>query len=169
MAKVRPYIGTAATWFVGQAAHIGRFMVHCALMLVFSALLSGAVNRSRTSPFCNPSGRRSRCRRTAGGTGYPRGGAGCGGDGVAYRQCLAVLASPYPASYATLLTVLIHPLLPCPASPLAGTDSGNYLALLDRRYHLGNGVVSVERCGSGTLWITSSAQCLIGPCGFIYR
>lgn len=26
-------------WFVGQAAHIGRFMVHCALMLLFSALL----------------------------------------------------------------------------------------------------------------------------------
>lgn len=25
--------------FVGQAAHIGRFMVHCALMLLFSALL----------------------------------------------------------------------------------------------------------------------------------
>ncbi len=27
MAKVRPYIGTTTTWFVGQAAHIGRFMV----------------------------------------------------------------------------------------------------------------------------------------------
>jgi Predicted permease len=39
MAKVRPYIGTTTTWFVGQAAHIGRFMMHCALMLVFSALL----------------------------------------------------------------------------------------------------------------------------------
>lgn len=39
MAKVRPYIGTTTTWFVGQAAHIGRFMVHCALMLLFSALL----------------------------------------------------------------------------------------------------------------------------------
>ena len=41
MAKVRPYIGTTTTWFVGQAAHIGRFMVHCALMLLFSALLAG--------------------------------------------------------------------------------------------------------------------------------
>ncbi len=39
MAKVRPYIGTTTTSFVGQAAHIGRFMMHCALMLLFSALL----------------------------------------------------------------------------------------------------------------------------------
>jgi predicted PurR-regulated permease PerM len=39
MAKVRPYIGTTTTWFVGQAAHIGRFMMHCTLMLLFSALL----------------------------------------------------------------------------------------------------------------------------------
>ena len=39
MAKVRPYLGTTTTWFVGQAAHIGRFMVNCGLMLLFSALL----------------------------------------------------------------------------------------------------------------------------------
>ncbi|HEY2455257.1 MAG TPA: AI-2E family transporter YdiK [Scandinavium sp.] len=39
MAKVRPYIGTTTTWFVGQAAHIGRFLMHCGLMLMFSALL----------------------------------------------------------------------------------------------------------------------------------
>jgi predicted PurR-regulated permease PerM len=39
MAKVRPYIGTTTTWFVGQAAHIGRFLMHCGLMLLFSALL----------------------------------------------------------------------------------------------------------------------------------
>ncbi|WP_031522387.1 AI-2E family transporter YdiK [Siccibacter colletis] len=39
MAKLRPYIGTTTTWFIGQAAHIGRFMMHCALMLLFSALL----------------------------------------------------------------------------------------------------------------------------------
>jgi hypothetical protein len=39
LAKVRPYVGTTTTWFVGQAAHIGRFMLHCALMLLFSALL----------------------------------------------------------------------------------------------------------------------------------
>ncbi|XTZ36713.1 AI-2E family transporter YdiK [Salmonella enterica] len=37
--KVRPYIGTTTTWFIGQAAHIGRFMLHCGLMLLFSALL----------------------------------------------------------------------------------------------------------------------------------
>ena len=39
MAKVRPYAGATTAWFVGQAAHIGRFMVHCILMLAFSALL----------------------------------------------------------------------------------------------------------------------------------
>lgn len=39
MTKIRPYIGTTTTWFVGQAAHIGRFLMHCALMLLFSALL----------------------------------------------------------------------------------------------------------------------------------
>lgn len=39
MAKLRPYVGTTTTWFVGQAAHIGRLMLHCGLMLLFSALL----------------------------------------------------------------------------------------------------------------------------------
>lgn len=39
IAKVQPYFGQTATWFVSQAAHIGRFLVHCALMLLFSALL----------------------------------------------------------------------------------------------------------------------------------
>ncbi|PHP59373.1 hypothetical protein CR086_27115, partial [Salmonella enterica subsp. enterica serovar Typhimurium] len=39
MAKVRPYIGTTTTWFVGQPAHIGRSMMPCALLLLFSALL----------------------------------------------------------------------------------------------------------------------------------
>jgi predicted PurR-regulated permease PerM len=39
MAKVRPYIGTTTTWFVGQAAHIGKLLVYCGLMLLFSALL----------------------------------------------------------------------------------------------------------------------------------
>ena len=39
MAKVRPYVGTTTSWFVGQAAHIGRFMMHWSLMLLFSALL----------------------------------------------------------------------------------------------------------------------------------
>ncbi len=44
MAKVRPYIGTTTTWFVGQAAHIGRFMVMC-LMLLSVPCCTGAVNR----------------------------------------------------------------------------------------------------------------------------
>ncbi|GEC69686.1 AI-2E family transporter YdiK [Raoultella terrigena] len=39
MAKIRPYIGTTTTWFVGQAAHIGKLLVYCGLMLLFSALL----------------------------------------------------------------------------------------------------------------------------------
>ena len=38
MAKVRPYIGTTTTG-LWVRRHIGRFMMHCALMLVFSALL----------------------------------------------------------------------------------------------------------------------------------
>ena len=37
--KVRPYIGTTTSWFVGQAAHIGKLLVYCGLMLLFSALL----------------------------------------------------------------------------------------------------------------------------------
>lgn len=39
MVKIRPYLGTTTTWFVGQAAHIGKLLVYCGLMLLFSALL----------------------------------------------------------------------------------------------------------------------------------
>lgn len=39
LAKVQPYFGQTATWFVTQAAHIGRFLMHCILMVLFSALL----------------------------------------------------------------------------------------------------------------------------------
>jgi len=39
MAKVRPYIGSTTTWFIGQAAHVGQLVIHCVLMLLFSALL----------------------------------------------------------------------------------------------------------------------------------
>jgi predicted PurR-regulated permease PerM len=39
VAKIQPYFGQTATWFVTQAAHIGRFLIHCSLMLLFSALL----------------------------------------------------------------------------------------------------------------------------------
>lgn len=39
MAKVRPYIGTTTTWFLGQAIHVGSFLMHCGLMLLFSVLL----------------------------------------------------------------------------------------------------------------------------------
>jgi len=39
MGKVQPYVGQTASWFVTQAGHLGRFIVHCSLMLLFSALL----------------------------------------------------------------------------------------------------------------------------------
>ncbi|ERK16714.1 putative membrane protein [Serratia fonticola AU-P3(3)] len=39
IAKIQPYFGQTATWVVTQAAHIGRFLIHCSLMLLFSALL----------------------------------------------------------------------------------------------------------------------------------
>ncbi|WP_395858520.1 AI-2E family transporter YdiK [Affinibrenneria salicis] len=39
LAKVQPYIGQTATWMVAQAAHIGRFLMHCGLMVLFSILL----------------------------------------------------------------------------------------------------------------------------------
>ncbi|UMP83264.1 AI-2E family transporter YdiK [Klebsiella pneumoniae] len=38
-AKVRPYIGTTTSWFVGQAQHIGKLLVYCGSMPLFSALL----------------------------------------------------------------------------------------------------------------------------------
>ncbi len=150
MAKVRPYIGTTTTWFVGQAAHIGRFMVHCALMLLFSALLYWRGEQVAQ-------GIRHFATRLAG----VRGDAAVLLAAQAIRAValgvvvtalvqavlggigLAVSGVPY----ATLLTVFNDPLLPCPAWTVAGTDSGDYLALLDWRYHLGNGIVSLERCG----------------------
>ncbi|ANI29395.1 hypothetical protein PL78_06015 [Yersinia entomophaga] len=39
MAKVQPYVGETATWFVAQAAHVGRFLLHLTLMVLFSILL----------------------------------------------------------------------------------------------------------------------------------
>ncbi|ADM98924.1 predicted inner membrane protein [Dickeya dadantii 3937] len=39
MAKIQPYIGQTASWVVSQAAHIGRFLMHCTLMVLFSVLL----------------------------------------------------------------------------------------------------------------------------------
>lgn len=38
-AKVQPYVGRTAAWLLSQAAHVGRFLMHCGLMLIFSALL----------------------------------------------------------------------------------------------------------------------------------
>ncbi|MFI8416458.1 AI-2E family transporter YdiK [Serratia sp. NPDC078593] len=39
VAKVQPYFGKTATWFAAQAAHVGRFLMHCSLMVLFSVLL----------------------------------------------------------------------------------------------------------------------------------
>ncbi|WP_145553629.1 AI-2E family transporter YdiK [Yersinia bercovieri] len=39
IAKVQPYVGAAATWLVAQAAHVGYFLIHLALMVLFSVLL----------------------------------------------------------------------------------------------------------------------------------
>ncbi|UDG81313.1 Putative transport protein YdiK [Candidatus Profftia lariciata] len=39
IAKIQPYIGQTITWFLAQAAHLGSFLLHCSLMLLFSALL----------------------------------------------------------------------------------------------------------------------------------
>ncbi|CAD6507585.1 AI-2E family transporter YdiK [Candidatus Profftia tarda] len=39
ISKIQPYIGQTITWFVAQVAHVGSFLLHCSLMLLFSALL----------------------------------------------------------------------------------------------------------------------------------
>lgn len=39
MRQVQPYIGRTTGFFVAQAGHFGRFMLHLALMLLFSVLL----------------------------------------------------------------------------------------------------------------------------------
>lgn len=39
MTKIQPYAGETATWVLSQVVHIGNFMIHSALMVVFSALL----------------------------------------------------------------------------------------------------------------------------------
>ncbi|WP_457913518.1 AI-2E family transporter YdiK [Candidatus Gillettellia adelgis] len=36
--KAEPYLGQTATWFVTQAAHLGRLLLHCTLMLLFSMI-----------------------------------------------------------------------------------------------------------------------------------
>jgi len=36
--KLRPYVGKTTTWFVSQAAHLGSFIIHLTLMLLFSIL-----------------------------------------------------------------------------------------------------------------------------------
>lgn len=150
MAKVRPYIGTTTTWFVGQAAHIGRFMVHCALMLLFSALLywrGEQVGQGIRHFATRLAGVRGDAAVLLAGTGYPRGGAGCGGDGVSTGSAWRYRPRRIRRTLCNVANGVNDPLLPCPAWPVAGTDSGDYLALLDWRYHLGNGIVSVERCG----------------------
>ena len=39
MSKIQPYIGRSASWLLSQAAQVGSFLIHTALMLLFSVLL----------------------------------------------------------------------------------------------------------------------------------
>jgi predicted PurR-regulated permease PerM len=39
LAKIQPYVGATVTWLVAQAAHVGYFLIHLALMVLFSTLL----------------------------------------------------------------------------------------------------------------------------------
>ncbi|XOD70079.1 MAG: AI-2E family transporter YdiK [Sodalis sp. (in: enterobacteria)] len=39
MTKIQPYIGKAASWLLGQMAHLGTLLLHCGLMILFSVLL----------------------------------------------------------------------------------------------------------------------------------
>lgn len=39
LTHVQPYIGKTATWLLEQVTHIGNFMIHSTLMILFSALL----------------------------------------------------------------------------------------------------------------------------------
>ncbi|MGL4859546.1 MAG: AI-2E family transporter YdiK [Enterobacteriaceae bacterium] len=39
LSKITPYIGQFSTWLVGKVANIGIFVLHCLLMLLFSAIL----------------------------------------------------------------------------------------------------------------------------------
>lgn len=147
MAKVRPYIGATTTWFVGQAAHIGRFMMHCALMLLFSALLYWRGEQVAMGI------RHFACRLAA-----KRGDAAVLLAAQAIRAvALGVVVTALVQAvlggiglaisgvpYATLLTVVM--ILSCLVQlAAAGIDSGNYLALLDWRHYLGHCAAGVER------------------------
>ena len=72
---------------------------------------------------------------------------GCGGDGVSTGSAWRYRPRRIRRTLCNVANGVNDPLLPCPAWPVTGTDSSDYLALLDWRYHLGNGIVSVERCG----------------------
>ncbi len=82
MAKVRPYIGTTTSWFVGQAAHIGKLLVYCG----FDAAVQRAALLARRAgglwfPLLRhaPRGQTRRRRGAAGRPGRARRGAGRGG------------------------------------------------------------------------------------------
>jgi predicted PurR-regulated permease PerM len=149
MAKVRPYIGTTTTWFVGQAAHIGRFMMHCTLMLAFSALLywrgeQVALGVRHLPPVwpVNAVMRRS-CWRQAvravalGVVVTALVQAVLGGIG------LAISGVPY----ATIFTVIMMMTCLAQLGPLLVLDPLHYLALLDRGHHLGHRSAGLELRG----------------------
>ncbi|SUH37784.1 putative inner membrane protein [Salmonella enterica subsp. enterica] len=148
MAKVRPYIGTTTTWFVGQAAHIGRFMMHCALMLLFSALLYWRGEQVAMGI------RHFACRLAA-----KRGDAAVLLAAQAIRAVAlgvvvtalvqAVLGGVGAGDFRRALRYPVDgsddPFVSGSVGAVAGIDSSHYLALLDRRHHLGHRAAGLER------------------------
>ena len=124
MAKVRPYIGTTTSWFVGQAAHIGKLLVYCGLMLLFSALLYW---RGEQVAY----GFRYFATRLA-----------------AKRGDAAVLLAGQ-AVRAVALGVVVTArgddlYLSGSARPFTGFGAVDYLALLERGHHLGHRAAGLE-------------------------
>lgn len=148
MAKVRPYIGTTTTWFVGQAAHIGRFMMHCALMLLFSALLywrGEQVAMGIRHFACRLAAKRGDAAVLLAAQAIPRRGAWRGGyragTGGTWRRRAGDFrrALRYPVDGSD------DPFVSGSVGAVAGIDSSHYLALLDRRHHLGHRAAGLER------------------------
>ncbi|CCM94399.1 Putative membrane protein [Klebsiella pneumoniae subsp. pneumoniae ST512-K30BO] len=139
MAKVRPYIGTTTSWFVGQAAHIGKLLVYCGLMLLFSALLywrgeqvaygfryfaTRLAAKRGDAAVLRGAGRGGHCPHS-GGTGrdWP----------CRLRRALRRSADRGDDLY-----------LSGSARPFTGFGAVDYLALLERGHHLGHRAAGLE-------------------------
>ncbi len=153
MAKVRPYIGTTTSWFVGQAAHIGKLLVYCGLMLLFSALLywrgeqvaygfryfATRLAAKRGDAAVLLAGQ-CRARRGAGRGGHCPHSGGTGRDWPCrLRRALRRSADRGDDLY-----------LSGSARPFTGFGAVDYLALLERGHHRGT-VLLVWSCVVGTM------------------